>query len=139
MGQMLTLLRRVMSLPDPQPSTPRVLGMDDFATWHGQSYATAITDGKRHRPTDALSGHEAGPLAAWLTAHPRVEIICQVRAGTHAEGPGSVPLTHGRNRTVTDSACVMHCSVPRPRRDSCTVWSKTERCRTEAPMEEQRG
>ncbi|GGV28143.1 hypothetical protein GCM10010260_80700 [Streptomyces filipinensis] len=92
---MLTLLRRVMSLPDPQPSTPRVLGMDDFATWHGQSYATAITDGKRHRPTDVLSGHEAGPLAAWLTAHPRVEIICQGRAGAPPRGPARCPWRMG--------------------------------------------
>lgn len=69
--------------------------MDDFATRHGQSCATAITDGKRHRPIGVLTGHEAGPLAAWLTAHPRVEIICQGRAGAHAEGPGSVPLGVG--------------------------------------------
>ncbi|MFI9359353.1 hypothetical protein [Streptomyces lydicus] len=85
---MLTLLRRVMSLPDPHPSTPRVLGMDDFATWHGQSYATAITDGKRPRPTDVLPGHEAGPLAAWLTARPR--------CGDHLPGPGRRDTVFGR-------------------------------------------
>ncbi|MFE0379852.1 hypothetical protein ACFW1M_30825 [Streptomyces inhibens] len=31
----MTLLRRVMALPDPQSSTPRVLGVDDFATRRG--------------------------------------------------------------------------------------------------------
>ncbi|MEU1350354.1 hypothetical protein [Streptomyces sp. NPDC005795] len=48
----LTLLCRVMALPDPQFRTPRVLGVDDFAIRRGQTCSTVLTSVEDHRVVD---------------------------------------------------------------------------------------
>jgi transposase len=64
----------------------RVLGVDDWAFKKGQRYGTLLVDLERHCLLDLLPEHSATSLAAWLKAHPGIEVICRDRASVYAEG-----------------------------------------------------
>ena len=92
-----TVLRQLRASPLQDAPTPRALGVDDWAIRKGQSYATILVDLERGRVVDLLADRAPDTLAAWLRAHPGVEIVSRDRAAGYAKGardgaPGAIQV-----------------------------------------------
>jgi transposase len=65
-------------------STPRVLGIDDFAFRKGYRYGTLLVDLERGRPVDMLPDREPATVEKWLREHPGIQIISRDRSMGYA-------------------------------------------------------
>lgn len=81
-----TLLRIVRHSTPSVPTTPRVLGVDDFALQKGRVYGTILVDLENHRPVDLLPDRTAASFTTWLRAHAGVAIITRDRSTEYARG-----------------------------------------------------
>ena len=81
-----TLVRLVRAAPLPTKPEPRVVGIDEWAWRRGRSYGTMVVDLEHHTVLDLLPDRDAGSVAAWLRAHPGIEVIARDRADVFAEG-----------------------------------------------------
>ncbi len=75
-----TLIRDIRQSPNEAITTPRVLGIDDWAKKRGHTYGTILVDLETNQPIDLLDSREAKDVTAWLQQHPDIEIISRDRA-----------------------------------------------------------
>jgi transposase len=81
-----TLLRLAIAATRPRLPAPRVLGVDEWAWRKGHRYGTILVDLERNKVVDLLPERDAGSFAAWLHAHPGVEMVARDRADVYADG-----------------------------------------------------
>ncbi|MFD5417356.1 transposase family protein [Streptomyces sp. NPDC127069] len=94
-----TISRLLEALPELEVSTPRVVGVDEYATCKGRQYGTVLVDVETRRPIDLLPDRETSSLAACSPSG----LVSRWSAGTgrrssqkapqpgHRRGPGRGP------------------------------------------------
>jgi transposase len=80
-----TLLRRIKQLKNKPTGPPRVVGIDDWAWRKGQRYGTIVVDLERSDVIDLLPDRDADTVAAWLKAHPGIEVVSRDRSAAYAQ------------------------------------------------------
>jgi transposase len=81
-----SMLRVIEAVPLPAASTPRILGVDDFALRKGHHYGTILVDLEQRQPIALLPDRTAETLETWLKDHPGVEILSRDRSKTYKRG-----------------------------------------------------
>ena len=79
-----TVLRLLNRLPLPHETTPRVIGVDDWAKRKGRSYGTIVVDLEQRRVVDLLPDRTAATLAGWLRQRPGIEVVARDRSTEYA-------------------------------------------------------
>src|SRR5260370_30659614 len=74
-GSSDTLLRLVKRTELPPVSSPRVVGVDDWAWKRRLRSGTLICDLERNTPIDVLPDRSVETVSAWFANHPSVEIV----------------------------------------------------------------
>ncbi len=80
-----TLLKLTRKASIDTPTTPTVLGIDEWAIRKGQNYATILVDLQTRRPIELLKDAKFETVEAWLKEHPGIEIISRDRDTVFAE------------------------------------------------------
>ncbi len=79
-----TILRRIMALPPEPVGQVTQIGIDDFSFRRGHTFGTIVVDLQTHKTLDLLPDRTADTSAAWMAAHPEIELVSRDRGGDYA-------------------------------------------------------
>jgi transcriptional regulator with XRE-family HTH domain len=79
-----TMLRRIMALPTEPVGQVIELGIDDFSFKRGRTFGTLLVDLHSRAVIDVLADRKAETAAAWMAAHPEIELVSRDRGGDYA-------------------------------------------------------
>ena len=79
-----TILRRIMALPTEPVGHVTHIGIDDFSFRRGRKFGTIVVDLQTHKILDVLPDRTADTSAAWMAAHPEIELVSRDRGGDYA-------------------------------------------------------
>jgi transposase len=80
----MTLLRRIMALASEPVKQVSELGIDDFSFRRGKKFGTILVDMQSHKVIDLLPDRKAETAAAWMKAHPEIELVSRDRGTDYA-------------------------------------------------------
>jgi len=83
-GSRDTILRLVRRFSQPAESSPRVIGLDDWAYKRRLRYGTLICDLERGQPIDLLPDREVSTVEAWLKKHPSIDTVSRDGSSEYA-------------------------------------------------------
>ena|SRR5436305_5478631 len=84
-GSRDTILRLVRRSPQPtQSSSPRIIGLDDWAYKRRLRYGTLICDLERGQPIDLLPDRSVETVEAWLKKHPSIAVVSRDGSAEYA-------------------------------------------------------
>jgi transposase len=71
----IAILRRMMARPSTPIEQVVELGIDDFAFRRGRKFGSISVDRQSHNVIDLLPDRKAETAAAWMAAHPEIELV----------------------------------------------------------------
>ena len=80
----MTIIRWMMALATPPVEKVSQLFIDDCSFRRGRKFGTILVDMQSHEVIDVLPDRKAETSAAWMAAHPEIELVSRDRGGDYA-------------------------------------------------------
>lgn len=80
----MTILRRVLDVPEPSKATVLHLGIDEFAFRRGYQFGTLLVNLESHRVIDLLPDKRVETAADWMRQQVDIQIVSRDRGGEFA-------------------------------------------------------